>query len=290
MKNFIERVVFVGLAVPLLFALILYVPAYNHAPIGALLFLFCGGSALELRRMLEPGASVRRSILAVALGLAAPVAAYAAGLAFPGASLALTWLAPGAAVASLGFLVSALPLAFPRRASSIEAAARKAGLNAFYLFYPGMLSSAMVAILGLPDSSGRLLIWFALIVFGNDSLAWLAGVTLGRKRGIFAVSPNKSLEGLVAGLAGSLGFALAGPLLFPGAIAEDWLSLSVLGLACGASVVSGDLFESALKRASGTKDSGSIVPGRGGILDSFDSLLFAGPVFMAILALSGLAA
>lgn len=289
MKNFIERVVFVGIAVPLLFALIIYMPAFNHAPIAALLFLFCGGSALELRRMLEPGAPARRSVLAIFLGLAAPVATYIAGLAFPDESLTLTWLAPTAAVANLGFLASALPLAFPHRAGSIESAGRKAGLNAFYLFYPGVLSSAMVAILGLPDASGQLLIWFALIVFGNDSLAWLAGVTIGRKRGIFAVSPNKSLEGLVAGLTASLGFALAGPLIFPGSIAMDWLSLATLGIACGTFVVSGDLFESSLKRACGTKDSGSIVLGRGGMLDSFDSLLFAGPVFLAILAISGLA-
>lgn len=290
MKNFIERVVFVGIAVPLLFALILYVPHYNHAPIAAILFLFCGGSALELKRLLEPDTPARRSPLAAALGLAAPVAAYAAGLAFPGASLAYTWLAPAAAAAGLGFLLSAIPLAYPRQASSIESSARKAGFNVFYLVYPGIMASAIVALLGLSEASGQLLIWFALIVFGNDSLAWLAGVTLGRRRGIFAVSPNKSLEGLVAGLAGSLGFALAGPLIFPGAVTRDWLGLCALGLACGASVVTGDLFESALKRANGAKDSGSIVPGRGGILDSFDSLLFTGPVFMAVLALFGLAA
>ncbi|MBN2874361.1 MAG: phosphatidate cytidylyltransferase, partial [Spirochaetales bacterium] len=160
--------------------------------------------------------------------------------------------------------------------------------NALYMLYPGALSSAIVIILAAREFSGSLLIWFALIVFGNDSFAWLAGVTLGRKRGIFTVSPNKSLEGLIAGMAGSIGFAMAGPILFPEAIPPRWLALAILGVAVGIAVVSGDLFESALKRSAGVKDSGSIIPGRGGVLDSYDSLLFAAPVFCGIAVMMGL--
>jgi len=114
-------------------------------------------------------------------------------------------------------------------------------------------------------------------------------VTLGHKRGIFTVSPNKSLEGLLAGMAGSVGFAFLGPVLLPGIVPRSWPTLLALGLACGVAVVAGDLFESAIKRSAGVKDSGSIVPGRGGILDSFDSLLFAAPVFIGVLAAAGVA-
>ncbi len=60
-----------------------------------------------------------------------------------------------------------------------------------------------------------------------------------------------------------------------------------MGSAIGAAVIVGDLFESALKRSAGIKDSGSAVPGRGGFLDSFDSLLFAAPVFYGLSLLFG---
>jgi len=287
MKNFATRITFVGIAVPALFALAIYVPFMNHAPIALIALLFTIGSSIELQRMLEPGAGMGRTIAAAVLGALPPVAVYAMRLVTPGASLAESWLAPLTLVIIAAFVITSVPMAFPARAETIAGSIRRASSNALYLVYPGSLSTAMIVILGVPENSGFLLVWFALIVFGNDSLAWLAGVTLGRHRGIFAVSPNKSLEGLVAGVAGSVGFALAGPFMFPGVVPRAWFTLVMLGLACGAAVVTGDLFESAIKRAAGVKDSGSIVPGRGGILDSFDSLLFAAPVFAGILAVAG---
>ncbi len=287
MSNFVTRILFVGIAVPLLFALALYVPFMNHAPLALIVLAFAVGTSLELVRMLEPDATAIRSIIAVVLGISPPVVVYVARLACPEGSLAASWLAPLACVMIAGFLMAAAPLALPRKADTIETSIRRASANALYLMYPGALSSAIIVILGATEHSGPLLIWFAMIVFGNDSLAWLAGVTLGRRRGIFAVSPNKSLEGLIAGLAGSLGSALAGPFLFPSAIPRDWAALAALGVLCGAAVVVGDLFESAIKRSAGVKDSGTIVPGRGGILDSFDSLLFAAPVFAGLLAVVG---
>lgn len=288
MSNFLTRILFVGVAVPLLFALALYVPFFNHAPLALIVLAFAAGTSLELVRMIEPDAASVRSAIAVALGIAPPVAVYASRLAYPAQGLAASWLVPLAGVMIVGFLLAAVPLALPRKADTIEASIRRASANALYLMYPGALSSAIIVILGATEHSGPLLIWFAMIVFGNDSLAWLAGVTLGRRRGIFAVSPNKSLEGLIAGLAGSIGSALAGPFLFPAAVPRDWAALATIGVLCGVAVVIGDLFESAIKRAAGVKDSGTIVPGRGGILDSFDSLLFAAPVFAGLLAVVGI--
>ena len=291
MSNFATRILFVVIAVPLLFATALYVPFMNHLPIALLSLLFTIGSAIEIQRMIEPGAARTRTAVAAFLGALPSSATFVARLAWPGASLAVSWLAPVSISALVAFLVVSVPIALPpKTGSSIAESIRKASANALYLFYPGILGSAIIAILGAPDGAGLMLVWFALLVFGNDSLAWLAGVTLGRRRGIFAVSPNKSLEGLIAGCAGSIGFAFAGPFLFPSVVPRNWAVLAILGATCGAAVVIGDLFESALKRAAGVKDSGSIVPGRGGILDSFDSLLFAAPVFTGILAITGILA
>lgn len=288
MKNFVTRITFVSISVPLLFALAIYVPFMNHAPIAFLSLVFTIGSSMELRKMIEPAAGKTRTLFVVMLGTLPSMVVYLSRLVFHDSTLAATWLAPLVVVIMATFLVSAIPLALPARTETIPSTIHRASANALYLMYPGLLSTAIIVILGTPEGSGYILVWFSLITFGNDSLAWLAGVTLGRRRGIFAVSPNKSLEGLIAGIAGSVGFSLAGPFLFPTFIPRDWLILTVLGLGCGAAVVVGDLFESAIKRAAGVKDSGSIVPGRGGILDSFDSLLFAAPVFAGILALAGI--
>ncbi len=289
MSNFVTRILFVGAAVPALFALAVYVPFMDHLPLAALVLAFAAGSGVELRRMMEPSAGAPRSVAAALLAVLPGAAVYAVRLARPEAGLAASWLAPVAGVAIGAFLASALPVALPRKADSVRSSVSVASSNAFYLLYPGALASAIVVILGSTEESGLLLIWFATVVFGNDSLAWLAGVTLGRRRGIFTVSPNKSLEGLVAGMAGSVGFSFLGPVLMPGIVPWSWPMLIDLGLGCGVAVVAGDLFESSIKRSAGVKDSGSIVPGRGGILDSFDSLLFAAPVFIGVLAAAGVA-
>jgi len=288
MKNFITRILFVSITVPVLFALAIFVPFMNHAPIALLSLAFTIGSSVELLKMIEPNAGKSRTLEAVALGSLPSLAVYGTRLALYDASLAITWLVPLVLIAIMAFLVSAIPMALPANVDTIPTTIRRASANALYLMYPGFLSTSIIVILGVPEGAGFILVWFALIAFGNDSLAWLAGVTLGKRRGIFAVSPNKSLEGLIAGIAGSVGFALAGPFLFKAYIPRDWLLLTALGFGCGMAVVLGDLFESAIKRSAGVKDSGSIVPGRGGILDSFDSLLFAAPVFSGILAFAGI--
>jgi len=290
MKNFITRILFVGFALPALFALIMFVPFMNHLPVALLTLLFIVGSALELRGMIEPKASRGRSIGVGILSALPFSAVFITTLAMPAAGIAATWLGPALVAVLFGCMVSALPVAFPRNMEAVSNSINLSSNNTLYLMYPGALASSIAAILGATQNAGQLLIWFALIVFGNDSLAWLFGVTLGKRRGIFIVSPNKSLEGLIAGMAGSLGFAFAGPLLFPHVVPDNWLALGAMGALCGLAVVSGDLYESALKRASGVKDSGSSIPGRGGILDSFDSLLFAAPVFAGIAALMGLLA
>lgn len=289
MTNFVTRILFVGAAVPVLFALAVYVPFMDHMPLAALVLAFAAGSSVELRRMVEPAAGKGRSVVAALLGTLPGAAVYAFRLSRPDVGLAGSWLAPLSAVSIGAFMVSAIPIALPRKSRSVPSSVSTAVSNAFYLLYPGALGSAIIVILGSTAESGLLLVWFATVVFGNDSLAWLAGVTLGRRRGIFTVSPNKSLEGLVAGMAGSIGFAFLGPVLLPGIMPWSWPTLVGLGVGCGVAVVVGDLFESAVKRGAGIKDSGSIVPGRGGILDSFDSLLFAAPMFVGILAVSGVA-
>jgi phosphatidate cytidylyltransferase len=286
MSNVAQRLLLFFVGLPLLIALVVFFPQAKHGAIVAVILAFAGGSALELRRILRDRGIALPSAAVLALGLAAPVAAYIGslleGLAGPLGAVGI--LAIAGAVAAIAAFA---PFALVTK-EGIDSVIPKATALGFVAVYPGLLGAFIVLIASEPPRATDALLCFCILAFGNDSLAWLAGVTIGRKRGIVAVSPNKSLAGFIAGLAGTMGLALACPLLFPDSMLAPWWALLGLGAAVGVAGILGDLFESALKRSAGTKDSGSFVPGRGGFLDSFDSLLFAAPLFYGLSLLMGL--
>ena len=119
------------------------------------------------------------------------------------------------------------------------------------------------------------------ICWVGDSAAYFVGVSMGKNKLLPRVSPKKSWEGFFGGLAGSIVGALAVGHFTDIAV----VPLLVLGFAGGIAGVYGDLFESALKRDAGVKDSGSILLGHGGILDRFDSAVVVAPVALAVLHL-----
>ena len=136
------------------------------------------------------------------------------------------------------------------------------------------------------EAHPRGLAWLLVVVLAiwvGDSAAYLGGRALGKRKLAPHLSPNKTVEGAVCGLVGSVVVAcLAAGLTGLG------LSLPVsaaIGLAIGAVGQVGDLSESLLKRQAGVKDSGALIPGHGGILDRVDALLFALPVGWAVGAL-----
>ncbi|MCU0606832.1 MAG: phosphatidate cytidylyltransferase [Candidatus Edwardsbacteria bacterium] len=129
-------------------------------------------------------------------------------------------------------------------------------------------------LLSDPVGAKLLVLTFAL-VWISDTGAYLVGMTLGRHPMAPRISPKKSYEGLIGGTAATVIAALlARPRWF--STIAPW---EMAGLALGVVLfgVAGDLFESLLKRDAGVKDSGTLLPGHGGILDRFDSLLFAVP-------------
>jgi phosphatidate cytidylyltransferase len=135
------------------------------------------------------------------------------------------------------------------------------------------------------ETYGRLaLITLLLTVFVTDTFAYIGGRTAGRHKMSPVVSPGKTWEGFVVGaVAGVLTTFVA---LYKEAVFDDtWRSL-VLGAVIVAAATLGDLFESLVKRDLGTKDTGRLLLGHGGVLDRIDSLLFAAPAaYFTILAL-----
>lgn len=119
--------------------------------------------------------------------------------------------------------------------------------------------------------------WVLLLLLGvwsYDTGAYLVGRKIGRHKFLTHISPSKSIEGLIGGLAATtavVGMVLAG-------LGQAPLGALVLGPLLGLAAQAGDLAESMLKRAAGVKDSGMLIPGHGGILDRIDSFLFAAPV------------
>lgn len=147
--------------------------------------------------------------------------------------------------------------------------------DALALLYLPLLLGHLVWLRGLPQGEWWVL-WLLAVIFAGDTTAFYIGRTWGRRKLYPAVSPGKTWEGTVGGLAGSLAAgALAGWWLLPG---MPLLPLLPLALVLGLVGVLGDLCESMLKRQAQVKDASRLLPGHGGMLDRLDSILFAGPV------------
>jgi phosphatidate cytidylyltransferase len=152
----------------------------------------------------------------------------------------------------------------------------RTSVTVFGVIYVPVLLGHMVLLRGdcmLPGF--KLLVMTLILIWVNDTGAYFTGLTMGRKPLAPKVSPKKSWEGFWGGMILSVAAALV--------LARYWvweLTLLNAGLVALGVVIFGtlgDLFESLLKRDAGVKDSGSLLPGHGGILDRFDSLMFALP-------------
>jgi phosphatidate cytidylyltransferase len=124
-----------------------------------------------------------------------------------------------------------------------------------------------------------LLVFLFLLVWGADSFAYFAGHIFGRHKLAPAVSPGKTIEGVVGGMLAVLLLAVLAGLFLWKTDGVRWLWWLLLCLAVGLISVLGDLVESKMKRVAGVKDSGTIVPGHGGVLDRIDALTAAAPAF-----------
>jgi len=119
-----------------------------------------------------------------------------------------------------------------------------------------------------------LIIGIFILIWVNDSFAYLVGKTVGKHRLYPTISPKKTIEGALGGMVFSLGTAYLLSGLEPILNTVQWLVLALVIIVSG---TLGDLVESKLKREAGVKDSGAILPGHGGMLDRLDSLIYAAP-------------
>lgn len=183
------------------------------------------------------------------------------------------------AIAALMVLMSLYVFTFPKyRTEEVTAAF-------FGVFYVAVMLSYLYQVRTMTD--GVYLVWLIFISsWGCDTSAYCVGMLLGKHKLAPVLSPKKSIEGAVGGVAGAalLGFIYA--TLFGSRMTEVTNPQTACAVACAiAAVISqiGDLAASAIKRNHDIKDYGHLIPGHGGILDRFDSMLFTAPaIFFAV--------
>ncbi len=273
MTNTAKRLILFFAAVPAIIALILFLPYLKY--LAVIIFLsvigiLCG---MELRAMLKK----------VAPSLPVWSAALPGLVPFLSWTINMGWLPHSAGIIMMIIAVAwALSDAAFAKEADLDKGFLRMSSRLFMVIYPGWLIW-WVSRLTWFDNARFVLLFFALTVFINDSAAWLFGVCFGKKRGIFAVSPNKSLEGFLGGTLGSIVVVFVTSRLVPEILPHPLWQLLLFAVIIAAVTFLGDLTESALKRSVNVKDSGNIIFGRGGMFDSVDSILFTAPFFVIFL-------
>lgn len=149
----------------------------------------------------------------------------------------------------------------------------------FGAWYIGLPLGLLASVHQIGGPTVTLLLLATIVV--SDSSQYYTGRTFGRRPLAPAISPKKTIEGAIGGLLCATAFlALVGPRVLEGRSAMSFVPLGLVLVTLG---IGGDLFESRLKRAAGVKDSSSLIPGHGGVLDRIDALLFAIPPFYLFL-------
>lgn len=272
-----QRLLTAAVTVPVALVAVFYLPSVWFFLLAAVVFGWASSEFVRIARFWAPGAPVEAVV-----GLVPLAAVLLAGF-FPlygGAAARELELFSGAillsvAVASLLLLAKTpLPEVFPAL-----------GAFAFGVPYFALPTASLYYIHRMEDGPWLLFLLLAIVWLG-DTAAYYVGSRFGRHKLAPVVSPNKTWEGAVAGFAtGVLSTAawsvwrlgeLDGPLL-------------LVGVATAVAAQLGDLVESMIKRGAGLKDSGNLLPGHGGMLDRMDAMLFAAPIFLFGLWITGAA-
>jgi phosphatidate cytidylyltransferase len=278
-KKLIQRLLIFFVGIPAVAALVVFLPQYNHLAVNIAVIAVSSIGAAEFALMLRKKGFFVHTAEAAVLGALSPLSMTLSVSFDISSQLTPVFFIVGAS----WLLVSGI---FRHDNGDFSRVLYRLAAGFSVLMYPGHFLSWVIRMSLFKHSIAIILI-FILTVMVNDSAAWAFGMLFGKNnRGIFAVSPNKSVAGFAAGLLASVAVCTGAVYLLPGAFDPDKLPRLpggiFLGLFSGIAVTLGDLSESAIKRSCDTKDSGFLIPGRGGMLDSVDSVAFTAPVFFML--------
>jgi phosphatidate cytidylyltransferase len=217
-------------------------------------------------------AFVEYATMARVLGARIPVGLIGAAVLAACASLGSGYVGLEVVLLTALIVVGAIAVGFGRPGPSVLLDASASLLPVVYI---GLPLGALAAVRLIGGREAVLLLMATIVV--SDSAQYYTGRALGRRPLAPAISPKKTVEGAVGGVVfGTAAMLVGGRWLFPEA---DPLIFTLVAASVVALGIVGDLFESLLKRSAGLKDSSSLIPGHGGVLDRIDSWLFAAPVF-----------
>jgi phosphatidate cytidylyltransferase len=249
----------------ILFLPVFYLFAWKLPPIyfTALVIAMAAAGQYEFYRMAQARGFRPHIVLGIALGALALYESYRPLYPRLGPLFFIT----------LSLLLIMIMRLFSRR--PVEGALEDIASTLLGVFYVSLLFAFQIWIRMGADGK-QWLVFLYFIIWASDIGAYSIGIPFGKHRLYEKVSPKKSIEGLAGALVASAGMALLCRAWFMPAIGIGEAVAIALALAVVGTV--GDLVESLFKRAAGVKDSGTLIPGHGGVLDRMDSMLFAAPV------------
>ena len=274
-KNLRDRLITVFLGVPFVLSLVFFVPQLNFIAFSLFVVLMSILGSLEMSRLLF-GKITAVSCLAPIL----PLIQYLQGV------LNLNSQIPDMAFVLLLLFAFSLEIKIGEE-EEFKGSLERSAKSALLILYPGYFLSFILRLLALEGVNSFVLVTYFILAFGNDILAYVWGRLFGKNnKGIFRVSPKKSVAGYVGSLISTIGLSFACFALFEEHLPQASILLRIL-LGFGVSITAniGDLIESVFKRSAGVKDSGNIFPGRGGALDSLDSEIASAPIFFLIFSM-----
>ena len=274
-KKLIERLIIFFVGAPLVLASIYFLPHYNFLVYHIELFIAALIANYEIYNILSQRSPAYPKKILACFGTILVLSSYLIGLhAVPFQYIFIVF-----GCVTVGMMFMEVIFSFSGNFTNSIA---RLTTGVFMLIYPWGLTVFLSAIASLPNA-GALIIMFFLMTFGCDSFAWLFGMLLGKNnRGFIKASPKKSIVGFIGGFIGSITAAVASFYFFNKQFNGKLRELIIIALFTALFAIIGDIIESILKRSADVKDSGKVILGRGGILDSIDSLLIAAPVFYTL--------
>lgn len=272
MNKVLQRLLIFFIGIPVILTIV-YINAFKHLSLNLLIILVSILGANELHKIFSNKFELEPKMLVLFLTAIIPVSTYIFVLTGqPVYYTDYTFLFSTMII--MGFEVICK--------KTFEQSIHRIGCSTFIIFYCGYLLTYLTKLTQF-ENSVAFICSFLFTVFICDSFAWFFGVLFGKNnRGFIKVSPNKSIVGFIGGYLGAVLSAIIPQILWPSIFYGDlWKGLCI-GLLIATSGIIGDLVESAFKRSSGCKDSGNIIPGRGGVLDSIDSIVFSAPVYYCL--------
>lgn len=285
MKTLYKRLFTFCFGAPTVFFLV-FIPFFNHLPMYLLMAFFEIAGAFEFCRMAKNKFTIFPTPLIIVDTMILWIASFLV-IAFNLSYEYILWIF--AFEILIFFFIESIT------AKTFENSLSKIAVSSLIIFYIGFLTTFITRISTLqppkasvqyfenakfPYESYMLILYF-IFVFMCDSSAWFFGILFGKKsRGVIAASPNKSIVGFIGGILGSIACGVIFTLFFREHVFTFSMWRIILtGFFTSLAAITGDLIESVFKRSTNVKDSGCIIPGRGGAMDCLDSLIPGAVVF-----------